>query len=480
MIKINDYCSIAFAKWVRNRQCFINLNTLDNHQINELVEAYLKENARRWNFRFFLKLFQDYTIRYDSIITEPDDLIFIFRNFCMNVKSLEFIDANSVDKRVYLYPLLQKFCDYVNIRTSKYIDNELKHIAAVSYENREGLLEWFNKVTKTYSEELLHLFSDYMENLFNYDLEMFSLWLYKNKRKEAYFKPTNYHILSFDNRKYHIIEEINNGIVNDNIKHIIENSEKRVDFNAYISLTKEYTQLDFVHYLEKRNINIFKQVPKEILESLVDEYINEFPDANERVIYSFVGKIGNNKTFINKLKNMFRNKYGNEFSFERYISCKYHGVFLFRKNDNLSKFLRNFWHDIHHGTGETLDFYFTDRDINTDYHCKQWIKRYINMEIDVKEFPAIFLWEINSSNKGHILLKGLSHGEIFDVIEYLTAQLEVTGLSESILATNIKIKQTIDSKKLNYNTYIAQNSQIAAFGENAVSNNNTFDKQGGI
>ncbi len=476
MIRINDYLSIEFAQWVSKRQYFNNLNSLNDNKINELVEIYLKENAQRWNLRLFLKLFQDYIIRFDNISIDPRDLTTTFEDFCISMKSLKFIDPNSIDKRVYLYPLLQNFCTYVNIRTSNHVDNELKRIASISYKNREGVLEWFNEVTKSYSEDLFHLFRDYMQNLLSYDFEMFSTWVYKNQKQSTYSEPTNYDNLSFDYRKYQIIREIKNGIVDDNIQLRIKSRKERTMIEQNITLAKGYSPLDFVHYLEKRSINIFRQVPKEILESLAYDYVSQYPDVNKKIIYDFIREMEDTKTFSGRFTDRFRNKYGNKFSFERYCSCKYHGVFLFRKNDNLSKFLRNFWHDIHVGTGDIVDFYFTDQDIKSDYHCKLWMAKYTNMEIDVKEFPSIFLWQIGSINKNHILLKGLSHEEIFDVIEYLTAQLESTLFSQSILVTNTKIKQIIESKRAIYNNYIVKNSQIGAFGKNATSNNNTFGK----
>ncbi|MBZ9634654.1 hypothetical protein [Clostridium sp. FP1] len=476
MIKINDYSSISFAQWVINRHSFSNLNNFNENEINELVEIYLKENAQKWNLRLFFKLFQDYLIRFDTQIYETSDLIFVFKDFCKNTRSLEFIDSNSIERKVYLYPLLHYFCNYANIRTAKQIDNKLKQIACISYKNRNGLLEWFNEGIKLFSEDLLYLFREYMHNLFSYDFDIFLEWIYKNKKGSYYFEPTNLDELSFDYRKYQLIEKIKNGIVDDNIQLRIERGIERHIPLQYITYIEEYNLLDFVNYLEKKSINIFKEVPKEILEGLAEEYVSQFPYASKKKIYNFIREIRDNKTLFSRFTDKFRKKYGNNFSLDRYISCKYHGVFLFRKNDNLSEFLRVFWPDIHAGTGNTIDFYFTDQDIKSDYHCKFWMEKYTNIEMNVKEFPSIFLWQIGSINKNHILLKGLSHKEIYEVIEYLTAQLENTSFKQSISETNIKVKQIIDNKKTINNIYIANNSQIGAFGEKASSNNNTFTK----
>lgn len=472
---MNEYNFISFAQWISNRMFLADWIKLNDDQINRLVENYLEKSVEKWNLRFFLKLFQDYIIRNDNIeINEANDILYAFESYCIDIKSLEYVNPNSLDKKIYLYPLLQNFYNYINNYISNDINYEIKHLAVESYQKQEGICKWFDKVLQKYSKNLQLVFESYLQSSLNYDIEMFFKWVYKAKGKQTDFERNDYSILNFNNRKNRIINEIRSGLIDAYINQRTELNKDRYQYHALIELTKEYDSLDFIGYLNKR-INISKQVPKDILESLANDYINQNPNVNKKVIYNLVREARDNQTIYNKICHIFKKKYGNRFSLDRYFSCKYHGVFLFRKKDNLSDFLKKYWYDIHNGTGDAIDFYYTDQDIKRDYHCKEWMTKHTNLDINVKEFPSIFLWELHSNNSGYILLKDLSHEEIFEIIEYLTAQLEDTNFNQSLLLINAKIKQIIADKKIIHNNYIVNNSQIGAFGPNARSNNNIFN-----
>ena len=98
MIKVNDYEEIAFIRFVTK------LEEAGSHQIEglDIIEEYLLANCKKWDLKFFMKLFQDFLLRYENQNLAIEK---VFSEFCYSSNSLECISPESLDKK----PVLNKF-----------------------------------------------------------------------------------------------------------------------------------------------------------------------------------------------------------------------------------------------------------------------------------------------------------------------------------------------------------------------------------
>ncbi|MMZ65626.1 hypothetical protein D1872_280440 [compost metagenome] len=94
------------------------------------------------------------------------------------------------------------------------------------------------------------------------------------------------------------------------------------------------------------------------------------------------------------------------------------------------------------------------------------------MNGDNNKFPAMLVWGKFGGAIETIVLKGLAHQEIFDVIEFLKNEIDLKPIPESIKSTIDFISDILKGKRPGINTlYDIRHSQIGSVGDNSSSTN---------
>jgi hypothetical protein len=474
MIKINDYSVLGFLHWQNRKRQTNDFLELSNES---LIEHYLEYNCNHWNLKFFIKLFQDFTLLYKK--ERYNNLPGLFNEFCKNKNLHEYLIPESIDKRPFLRPLLYNFLVFLD--NSNYYENINRGISQIgneAYSNRQGLGWWLNRVIIYYGSEILSLFQIYFsEYLISTYLAEYESWLNKKRDFTIHSKLESFNDYSIENRKTRLINEFNKDCF---VEQRLHYSVKLPD-SFLICKLDEYTYIDFIQFLKDKDIDISKHIPRIALNKFINDYCEKNPSIDKKKLLKFGKSIINNKSWLlHIMSGLLNNKVGNQFSLDRFYSCKIHSILLFRKCDKLSSFIEKYWKDLHELTSNTLDIYFTNKDLKHDSCCYEVIKNLSYIKVEADGYPCFLVWQAIGKQSVCIPLKGLNHEDMFNVIEHFTSQVEKYDFDTGVLKAIQKAASILESKKpvvKNINTtYDLRNSQNGAVGDNAVSNGNIFNK----
>lgn len=460
MIKIEEYEVIGFIKWLEKANSY--------NDIEDLVESYLRENCKKWNFKLFIKLYQDYLM--NKIVSNPDlNYIEIFSRFCESIESLKYIQIETIDKNPYLQPIFYNFVDYLK-RENIYqnINEQLIYIAREVHLNEYAFIEWFEIIINNYSQELIYHFNIYMRNSLHMSYQyQFERWVEKNRYK-LFGEVISFEQFNRNNRKRLLTE-----VANSRVFRLDEDEQTK--FPKFIIMNDEPEYIDFISYVDSKNLRIEKSIPPHILEQLIAEYCDQNPNVKRRGLKKFVNKILKNKFLLMRILEEKMNTTGKMFDIERYYECKNHGILLFRKVDKFKEFLNDYLEDLHNLTRDTLDIYFTQEDLKRNVSSYERIERLCHLKVEKGLVPCFLIWSHTSDKIEVISLEDLSHEDIYKVIREVVTELEKNDFDESI-SKGIEKAAFIKKEKKGNVCYDLRNSQIGAVGDGAIALRPTFEK----
>jgi hypothetical protein len=472
MIRINDYAEISFLRFVEGR---MDVDSLCPDNIGSLIEEYLVLNCKQWNLKFFMKLFQDFLIsRNEVVVGEQVDLL---SEFCFSSKSLTFIAPDSISKRPYLHPFLAQFITLLK-RDEEYteIDYLFKSTALESYEMNQGLDWWFESVTQQFKHKLIELFNEYSSNTLYHDLYYdFIVWKEK-KYKKTFSRMTNVDIsaFSFEERRTQLGFLVRSGMRSvGGIPQFLYSK----DNSGIVEEDKDFSYIDFLHYLESRNINVNKSITHTVMMKYIDQYCQEFGQNNKSRLTKFAKSINEKDNLFKYMLSLLFKRRGREFSLERMNVPKVHGIILFPKHKHLSRFLEEYWEDIHHLTEDVMDIYYTENDFKSDVSGHKRLNSMPNIKIEDIVLPALLVWQKFGEEIVSINLEGLEYGDIYSVINFFKNCVEKgNGFQQCIEEVENKIRYTIEGKVNKQVEINIQDSQIGVVGDNNILNGVNLSK----
>ncbi len=468
MIKVNDYIEIAFYKWLLRN--IADIDILKNEQgKNELIESYLYENTNNWGVRLFIKLFQDYTV-FESRFLEELDLGKQFRSFCLNESSLRYVIPESIDKQVRLQPYMSGFVNYLKeIGSYKQINNTLLKIAQSAYYENLGLEWWFKQATRDVSEDLVRSFDVYQGTTLTYNVfQDYVLWL-RSKSQIVDFTTHEVHSFSIDERRNFLKVMVSVESVQ---QHFDWNHGEARAFSYKMIPDGDYLLLEFLHHLEQYKLDIKNNIAFPLLLKHVDHFCEKYGEEHKKILIKFVKNIKKKEQFASRILQIFNKNKNKEFSIDRLNIPKLHGILLFPRHSNMAQFMNDYLEDIHYMTGDTMDIYYTEDDIKHNSSCYKKVKQLVYISKDNNKFPALLVWEKFGGPIETIVLKGLTHQEVFDVIEFLKNQIDLNSVPDSIKLTIDFTSDILKSKKsASNNVYNILHSQIGSVGDDSSSNN---------
>ena len=306
------------------------------------------------------------------------------------------------------------------------------------YSNNTLYYHYYYDFTKWRSKKSLHLRFSIEIN----DVKSFSFEERRKRMKSVYINSNRF--------------EQKIGVVHD----IVYNS------NYMTPIDYDYQYIDFLHYLEKKNININKSLTYPILMKYVDLYTAETDERPQNLI-KFINSITRkDKVFKRILSLIHRKEKGREFDLERVNTIKSHGLLLFPHHENLSMFLKRYWEDIHYMTGNIMDIYYTEEDFKYNVSGYQRLNKLFSFQNTDITLPALFVWEKFGEQVEFISLTKLTHNEIYRVIEHFKINV-AKDLQFNICVENTrnKVKDIISEKEETKLEINLKNSQVMSIGD---------------
>ncbi|MDZ4418788.1 hypothetical protein [Bacillus cereus] len=481
MIEINDYSELAFLRFLEKKE----IENFELGNVERLIEEYLELNCQNWDLKFFIKLFQDFTVRNEA--QEAENIGELFSQFCKSSRSLIFILPESISKKPHLQQFLSEFSKFVK-RREEYNDLNVffKTKAIESYESNKGLDWWFEKVINKYGDTLINLFNEFLSNPFLYNQYAdFIRW--KNKKKKGIPIVTRGDYLkslfsfegfgfSFEERRQKLGFLIHNG---NSVQGGVSNLICTKQSNGRLVEGYSYLYIDFLHYLESRGINFNKSITHSVLLNYIEKYCEEYGKNKRSTLVRFAKSISKKDTvFKDIISSIFKKrglteKRGSEFSWDRVTVPKAHGLILFPDFRNVSLFLKTYWKEIHHMTGDFMDIYYTLEDFQYNRSGYERLNNMPNLQIENDDLPILLVWQKFSGEIKHINLDGLEDKEIFNVIKFFRDGIrDKIEFHQCVGETREKVNQLIQEKRQRGKT---ENKfvecQIGSVGDNATSNN---------
>lgn len=463
MIETNNYLINDFAYWILSERKSDNV-----YYDGRMEKKYIEEKCKKWNLRFYLKLFQDYTVicSNENDIESEKDILALFSKFNNERNSIVFIDQLSLSrKKIVLQPLFRELIDYLeDEKRLKQITSRMYVINKKFYNGDIDLGDWLLEIGREIN--INNEFETFISNTINsYEVNDYLIWI-RNKKKY-------YSKLNIDYNMYKTKFTYNSESLNSTISNIIRGeSRRRVLYNMVhhsldefqILQDKEDYAQDFAYYLHKQGINMNKPFSNLGVEQLVNEYCENNTDIDKKKLLKSL--LNTNDSILDKIKRALNKKNGKKFSLERIEKVKMHGFFMFADSHNLSGFLHKNFTNLHNLTGDILDIYYTNGDLKRNIDCYEKIKKFSYLKISEKCTPSFIVWDKKSCNIQTINLQKLEFEEIRMAIEKLVNLAETDEFYDCVNS----IKEYVENLRQEKRPCIVNNAPI---GQQNVGDSNT-------
>jgi hypothetical protein len=430
-----------------------------------------------------------------------------------------------------LHPLLNGFHAWiidngVEIFLNAESNSNLVEKNANYFNHPEGYL-WFRRFIRDEGSELQKNFNDYIRYIEQHDPNLIEQYLHWRKERRLDTSKFNKNIFrQFDeatepinseatieeaatrladsavrawSNKYrkHFLREMQNGSIEQRMNMVVQ--EKRLLPQS----------LEFLEWLrnEKPNLRLPGSIPVEEFKKLALEFCNQkgyrngddFAKEATNWIYGKgswgiihrIRELFGMKDSKSSFKNTHR---GTGNPLDRYNGIRFHGVFLMAKSNGYAGFIRKNWDDLNSMTGDWLDLYYSQDDLNgvNGYDSSKMFKSF---QATALQIPSLVLWE-NLSNPIFISLEGLMDSDIMEVVKHVVtcfqtvssdANLSSSGvaslLTQAATAGNNKSQELrLLNKQVNsivYNTFTGVGVASVSTNSNNNSNNTGSINVGG-
>jgi hypothetical protein len=218
-------------------------------------------------------------------------------------------------------------------------------------------------------------------------------------------------------------------------------------------------EIDFLEWLLVSYEEPLKisEMPVSVFETIVDEYVSEYK-KNERtrkqLIKSF--KQTDSHLFTTILERFFPNSSEKKTrTLQQVIDRYYDGdipykcVFLPLKADSAEykKLINDYWHDLHHLSGDSLDIFYSDVDYGkSGYEIQRNINSLPRTLSPV--LPCIVLWGDDINTATTINIERLTNSEIFSVVVSIVEAIkQKKSFADIIVVANTKAQEIRDKNR---------------------------------
>ncbi|EEK43033.1 TPA: hypothetical protein ACGW7B_004432 [Bacillus nitratireducens] len=483
---MKEHNLISFIKWARKKDIDLKqLNESYPSKVDDLVLGYLKDDFKNWDLKLLLKMFSYHIIQTERILSSEEDLLNCLKEFFNQKSYHKYVCSEIVDKRpVNVHEFLIDFIKFIKTNEKLQHDklnNSIKALAKKSFEENKDFEWWISKTVESHSALILDLFSLYITTSFySTAISDYIIWCQNQQRvykiKEI-FSSEEKTTFSFEDKVKVLKKKITDKKDFTTLKAIIyPPTEKISEDNSLLFL-------DFLHFLDKEKIKINKPLSVELLEEKVKKYceINSLGrKENKRTLKAFKLLCYRDKHKFTKKKKEFEEESGIELSIDRLFTPKAHCFLLLRPADRIQEFIQLHGTAIHDITDDTLDVYFSARDLEGNTRPYKEIKKFMYMNNILKsDIPSLIIWDKFGRSIESISFREIwqpnfvgFHESIFRTIVFLVEALE--NHDDFITALNSTKLKMQDLQETTGNTFINIGNQVGAQGPNPVVHNPTF------
>jgi len=485
---MKEHDLISFIKWARNKD--IDLKQLNENypsKIDDLILEYLEYDFKNWDLKLLLKMFSNHIIQTERIIYTEKDLLNCLKEFFNQKSYHKYVCSEIVDKRpVNVHEFLIDFIKFIKTNEKLQHDklnNSIKALAKKSFKEDKDFEWWISKTVESHSALILELFSLYITTSFySTAISDYILWCQNQQRVyriKKIFSSEEKTTFSFEDKVKVLKKKIIDKKDFTTLKAIIyPPTEKISEDNSLLFL-------DFLHFLDKEKIKINKPLSVELLEEKVKKYceINSLGrKESKRTLKAFKLLCYRDKHKFTKKKKEFEEESGIKLSIDRLFTPKAHCFLLLRPADRIQEFIQLHGTAIHDITDDTLDVYFSARDLEGNTRPYQEIKKFMYMNNILKsDIPSLIIWDkfgksIESISFSEIWQSNYIgyHESIFRTIVFLVEALE--NHDDFITALNSTKLKMQDLQEKTGDTFINFGNKVGVQGSTIKKNKTTFTK----
>jgi hypothetical protein len=118
---------------------------------------------------------------------------------------------------------------------------------------------------------------------------------------------------------------------------------------------------------------------------------------------------------------------------------------LFLSAGDFPKFVKTYWEDLNHLTGDYIDIYYSDDDVERKISAYETKNEFRSLRVLPMALPALVIWQDSLKDACVVSLERLSHDDIFDLMKLIVQKIQ---LGNSLLEIHRESVEFVQRKTL--------------------------------
>ena len=469
MIPIPQRQLIEFLDWLVQFEPSVNIRDANRDMLRELAQEYLRQNRQeKQKGVSILQILQVYPRVYYQGELRSEITHLVGCHTCWEMVANAPVNIAEIK----LHPFLSAFNKYL---LNKDIPIYIHSANTVAREGTQDFTHNIGEYFKRHGERLVNAFDDFFNatdpNLIKDYLEFHAEQGNKQLSKNETENRENQDLQTSEGRDTMPVRY--EGDINSESERIVESVYLLIRGTFYqpprqlevINLlaranliSKNYRQaLEFLSWLRETypSLDITANAPTDEIKELAIQFCENFEYPNSASFSKEVvrwvqgkGEPGIIQGLIDIgqwIKGNSARPRKNVSPFERYKTIQFHGLFLFLSAGDFPKFVKTYWEDLNHLTGDYIDIYYSDDDVERKISAYETKNEFRSLRVLPMALPALVIWQDSLKDACVVSLERLSHDDIFDLMKLIVQKIQ---LGNSLLEIHRESVEFVQRKTL--------------------------------
>lgn len=478
MNPVPHYQLIEFLEWITHNDPRRDIKELDREILNRMALEYLRGGGRRGDFSGSINILNIFQIC--PMISESD-IQGQMKHFSGCGRCFDYIYQRSHlrPNHVELHPFLEKFALYAQRYELPIIlepiEREFGEPARNDRDDFRNHEKELANYLESYGKRLFEIFQKYINQTDPREIDDYLIYHSEIMRSEGRqpipddhpFKgrqvndgmddgtePLNSN-RDIQSEAHRLVDSLLLLMQGGFYERYLERQPEMLHFLAKLNIISQHglQAVEFLSWLQDNHpkIDILASAPTGEIRELALEFCEKNGYLNSvsfsREVLQWVNGKGE-RNIIQRLVDIGRNakqrgdSYKWEVSpFERYKQIPFHAVFLFLSAGDFPTFVKKFWEDLNHLSGDYLDIYYSSEDVERRISGYEAVKEFRSIRLEPMSLPALILWADSLHDASVIPLENLSHEDVFGLIK--------------LIVQNVKDKKTLGDISLSAKEYVS-------------------------
>jgi len=532
MIPVPSYQLLPFLSWLHHRGIRLSNEHEDYERLYHLAEEFLHARNEYVDDSLvgLMAIFQACPMIHETSIEEQ---IAHFARCGLCVEYINkrdgwpnnpFTEGHSyawpfgADSEGTLHPLLRGFVEWA--RGSE-LDLNLQHIAHRPGRDCDWASDWFRHLIREFGHELHLHFARYLQEVRQRDpglVEDYDRWRQNPERREPGFprgpvRPFDEKTEpigpneSLEQAARRLCDSVRKAIESGFYDYLIADEHQIAHLLSLVMDSSEHLPqaLEFINWLRHREpeLRIQGSIPASEFATLALQFCEEKGYSNgqsfSKEAQRWLGG-GGTRRIIDRIASFLSldRRFGSvdggkgpRNPLDRYGAVRFHGLFLFLSSGDFPAFIETHWRDLNHLTGDDLDIYFSQRDLEERTSAYEIVKELKSTNLRVDSIPALLLWEDVLGEGVAVPLHALDHAQVVEVVQTIVQAIRDGCALNDLAARGIKramalqgpdqkgvLVEGVASMIINNGGVMGNiyenKGVVGAMGENPIAHNNVF------